>query len=338
MKRLIAEWEPQRAVMLTWPRTNGDFAATHAAVEACFETIARAVARYEDLIISTDTAAQGDRLQGRLADDPNLGRMRFHVAPNNDVWARDHGPIGIATSDGPMLLKFGFDGWGGKHPAERDNALTPALAAQGAFGELPLQTVDMVLEGGAIDTDGAGTLLATASSALDRTRNPELDQAAIEALLSRHCGIRRFLWLHHGQLQGDDTDGHIDTLARFTNGHTIAYQQSGGAKDPNHAALRALETELKALRDEDGTPYKLVPLPWPGLHLSADGQPLPAGYANFLIINGAVLLPTYGVAADAEAIAVLQELFPRRQIVPVDCQALIRQYGSLHCVTMNIPA
>lgn len=338
MNRLPAEWEPQRAVMLTWPREDGDFADNHTAVEACFAGIARAIAPHADLLVSFASASQRDRIVPQLQPHYGEHRLSSFVAPNDDVWARDHGPIGVASGNGTTLLNFHFDGWGGKHPAARDDQLSRSLFAQRAFGDLPMQDVELTLEGGALETDGAGTLMATASSVLDPLRNPGKTQADIEHSLGELFGTDRYFWLQHGALIGDDTDGHIDTLARFAGADCIVFQASGGTIDPNHAELDAMHQELLALRQRDGQPYRLFPLPWAGEHRDDEGQLLPASYANFLILNGAILLPVYRVTADEDAMQVLRTAYPDHAVIPVDCSALIRQYGSLHCVTMNIPA
>jgi agmatine/peptidylarginine deiminase len=200
--------------------------------------------------------------------------------------------------------------------------------------------VDFVLEGGAIESDGLGTLLTTERCLLAPTRNPGLDQAAIEALLKDKFGLQRVLWLRHGDLLGDDTDGHIDTIARFCDAHTIAYQGCEDRDDPHYEDLAAMARELEALRTAEGKPYKLVALPLPAaIHDPDDGRRLPAGYANFLILNGAVLVPIYGDEKnDAVALERLRPCFPDREVLGIECRALIHQYGSLHCVTMQIPA
>jgi agmatine/peptidylarginine deiminase len=235
------------------------------------------------------------------------------------------------------LLDFRFNGWGGKFAAERDDRITGALHRQGVFGGVERVPVDLVLEGGAVETDGAGTLLATRSSVITNSRNPGLDQTGVESRLRELLGIERFLWLDHGALTGDDTDGHIDTLARFTDPDTIAHV-SCRPDDPDAPEIDAMIRELAALRTAAGRPYRLVPLPPPGEHRDTDGRRLAASYANFLVINGAVLVPVYGDAADAAALQTLGRCFPGRRTIAVDCRALIRQNGSLHCVTMQIPA
>jgi agmatine/peptidylarginine deiminase len=264
-------------------------------------------------------------------------RLRVLSVPADDVWARDHGPITVFRDRRPVHLDFAFNGWGGKFDAARDNAITHRLAALQAWNA-PVETLDFVLEGGGIESDGAGTLLTTERCLLAPTRNPGLAKAQIEEKLKGWFGLTRVLWLSRGDLVGDDTDGHIDTLARFCDPGTIAYQACDDRQDAHYEELAAMAVELAALRDAYGKPYKLVPLPLPDpIHDTEDGRRLPAGYANFLIVNGAVLVPVYGDRHDAEALARLRPCFPGRELIGIDCRALIHQYGSLHCVTMQIP-
>ncbi|MDI3260155.1 MAG: agmatine deiminase family protein [Sinobacteraceae bacterium] len=338
MSRIVlpAEWAPQSAVMLTWPRADGDFARWHDAVERNFIDLARAVSRHAHLHVNV--AEQADGLRRKLlAAGVSGARLRIYQLPNDDVWARDHGPITVFRDGKRVHLDFRFNGWGGKFPATHDDALTGRLAALGAFAD-PVEPVDFVLEGGAIDSDGQGSLLTTARCLLAPTRNPGHDRLGIETRLRETLGVARVLWLEHGELIGDDTDGHIDTLARFCDACTIAYQACEDARDPHFAELAAMRAELEALRTRDGAPYRLIPLPLPAPILDADGRRLPAGYANFLIVNDAVLVPVYGDAADRVALDRLRSAFPNRELLPIDCRALIHQYGSLHCVTMQIPA
>ena len=335
---LPPEWAPQSAVMLTWPRADGDFARHFDAVEDNFVRIAVAISRFEPVHINYGLAPQ--ILHARLvAAGARADRIGIWQVESDDVWARDHGPITVRRDGRWVHLDFGFNGWGGKFEAARDDALTRRLADLGAWNA-PVETQDFVLEGGAIEVDGRGTLLTTERCLLAPTRNPHLDKAGIEAFLKPRLGVSRVLWLKHGDLLGDDTDGHIDTVARFCDPHTIAYQACADRRDPHRDDLAAMEAELRAFRDADGRPYRLVALPLPeAIHdEDADRRRLPAGYANFLIINGAVLVPIYGVPQDAPALAALRPCFPDREVIGVDCRWLIRQYGSLHCVTMQIPA
>ncbi|MDA8389618.1 MAG: agmatine deiminase family protein [Gammaproteobacteria bacterium] len=337
-RRLPAEWEAQSAVMLTWPHRFGDWVEDLAAADTTFTAIAAAISAREDLLI---TAADDDHrrhIETRLAaGGADCARTRIAIAPSNDVFVRDHGPITVTDAAGPLLLNFRFNGWGGKYRHADDDALTRALATQGVFGKTPVEDVDFVLEGGSIESDGEGTLLVTASCLLSPSRNPALSAGEIEQRLKAELGADRVEWLHHGYLAGDDTDGHVDTLARFCDPRTIAYCQCPDEGDEHYRALRALEEELKALRTAEGLPYRLMPLPWPAAKLNAEGERLPATYANFLILNGAVLVPTYADRADGEALRVLATCFPNRTIIGIDCLSLIAQHGSLHCATMQLP-
>jgi agmatine/peptidylarginine deiminase len=336
--RLPAEWEPQSGVQLTWPHGDTDWAERLAAVEPVFAEIGTAISRREQLLVVCREREQIRTVRERLIDcGAREQHLHFACAPSDDSWARDHGAISVQTAGGPRLLNFRFNGWGGKFPAERDNAITATLQAAGVFGDTPCQDQALVLEGGAIETDGQGTLLATRHSVITATRNPDLDAPAIEALLAERLGIRRFLWLDHGALSGDDTDGHIDTLARFADAETILYV-TAEPDDPDYPELATMADELTLLRTSAGSAYRLIPLPPSGVHRDVDGRRLPASYANFLVINGAVLLPIYGVANDQLAIGVLADAFPGRDIMPIDCRPIIAQNGSLHCLTMQFPA
>lgn len=337
--RFPAEWEPQQALLLTWPHQATDWAHILPQVEPVFAKIAREVAKRQRLIISCHSSEDEAHVRKLLVQHGlDMTQVALFVQPSNDSWVRDHGPISCYQDGRLQLLDFGFDGWGGKYAAELDNALSLGLKGQGAFGDTPLKNLELVLEGGALETDGKGTLLAIARCLLDEKRNPGMTQARMESLLGQHLGIRRFLWLWHGGLEGDDTDGHIDTLARFSESGAILYQTSFGLDDPNHEALTAMAEEIKALQDATGAAYACLPLPSPKPIRNAQGKLLPASYANFLIINGAVLAPVYGDAADAEALEALAQGFPGREIIPIDCRPLIHQFGSLHCVTMQLAA
>ncbi len=335
---LPPEWAPQSAVLLTWPHADGDWAEQLEEAERCFTVIAREISRRQALLITCHGHAKLEDVRKRLVmADAELGRIRLYAVPSNDTWARDHGPITVLRNGQPVLLNFRFNGWGGKYAHDLDDQVTRSLHAQGAFGRTPIEDVGVVLEGGGIEVNGAGALLTTVRCLLSPTRNPHLDRKAVESLLGLRFGTRHCHWLQHGGLEGDDTDGHIDTLARFCSADTIAYQGCDDPADPHYEELGAMAEELRALRQADGTAYHLQALPWPRARYDADGKRLPATYANFLIINGAVLMPTYRDPADGRARAVLQTCFPKREVIGIDCCALIRQFGSLHCVTMQLP-
>ncbi|NLX26701.1 MAG: agmatine deiminase family protein [Lentisphaerae bacterium] len=310
-KRLPAEWEPQDAVLLAWPHENTDWAPVLKEARKTFDQIAYAIKRFQRVI--------------RVAPDA------FNL-PTDDTWARDFGPITIEENGAPLLLDFTFNGWGNKFPAEQDNRITRALHQLGAFGSTPLRSIDLVLEGGSIESDGEGTLLTTAECLLNPNRNPNLSKEQIETALRKELGVDTILWLNHGALLGDDTDAHIDTLARLAPDRTIVYTACNDPADEHYDELKKMEHELEAFSD-----YRLLPLPWPAPKYDNEGHRLPATYANYLVINGAVLVPTYNDPADDSALAVVQKAFPDREMIGIDCSTLILQHGSLHCVTMQIP-
>ncbi len=335
---LPPEWAPQSGVMLTWPHIHGDWAKRLKQVEPVFIEIARQVSLREKLLISCYDTAHRTHISEQLsAAGVDLSRVILHVVPSNDTWARDHGPLTAMCQNEPLLLDFGFNGWGGKYGYALDNQITRRLYALDSFDQVPMQSVDLVLEGGSVEVDGSGTLLTTSRCLLAPTRNPNLTRAQLEQQLKELLGLNRILWLNHGYLAGDDTDSHIDTLARYTDRDTIAYVSCDDRSDEHYAELKAMEEELKAFCAADGKAYRLVALPWPQARYDEDGQRLPATYANFLIINDAVLVPTYEDPADHIALARLKECFPDREIVAVNCLPLIYQFGSLHCVTMQLP-
>ncbi len=337
-RRLPAEWAPQSGVQLTWPRPDSDFGDDLAAVEPVFAAIAARISHYEKVIIVCADAAHRAHVSELIGKARGrLGKIVFPLAPANDVWARDHGPITVLDAGAPRLLDFRFNGWGGKYPADLDDRLTRTLHVEGIYGPTPLEAVDFVLEGGSIDSDGEGTLLTTTQCLLTPTRNPGLARADIESRLRVTFGIERVLWLEHGALAGDDTDSHIDMLARFCDARTIAYTACDVPDDEHFDELGRMAAELAALRRADGEPYRLVPLPLPQAKRNRDGERLPASYANFLVINGAVLVPVYNDPADDVALERLRECFPGRDIVEIPCLPLIAQFGSLHCATMQLP-
>ena len=336
MFRLPAEWEPQSFVQFTFPHADSDWGPNLAAAERTFIACIEAVARFEPVLVVCDSVKRVTDLLPQSIRE----RVRLVAQASDDTWARDHAAVTVLDDESgePVLLDFVFNGWGLKFAAARDNQLTEKLHAAGVFGDYALRTAGWVLEGGALEVDGQGTLLTTSECLLSPNRNPAFTREKYAFELRQWLGVRRILWLDHGYLAGDDTDSHIDTLARFTDPETIAYVRCDDPEDEHFAALREMEEQLRSFRTAAGEPYRLVPLPWPEpcFH-PADGHRLPATYANFLLINGAVILPTYGVPQDEAACQVLDELFPGREIVPVDCRTLIEWHGSLHCITMQFP-
>mgnify|MGYP003586192160 CR=1 FL=1 len=336
LRRLPAEWEPQDAVLLGWPHEGSDWAPTLARVVPVFVRIATAISHYERVIIpAPDPASVLPLLKEAGAC---MDRITVYALPTNDTWARDFGPITVYENNEPLLLDYGFNGWGLKFRACDDNQITARLHAQAAFGSDTRREIPgLILEGGSIESDGAGTLLTTSACLLEANRNPHLSRAELEVWLCQQLGVARILWLEHGYLAGDDTDSHVDTLARLAPNQTIIYQSCDDPQDEHFAELQAMAKELAALRTAEGTAYQLVPLPWPSSCYDSEGQRLPATYANYLILNSAVLVPIYGNAQDQAACAAIATVFPEREIVPILCRELIEQHGSLHCVTMQIP-
>ncbi len=339
-RRLPAEWEPQSGVMLTWPHAKTDWLDQLEQVERLYAEIATLIGGFEPVLSVCYDQAHLARVRALIGSaGGNLSAHRFAIAPCNDTWARDHGPIGVLDDEGqPLLLDFRFNGWGGKFAADLDDRINLTLLQSGAFQLTRLEWVELVLEGGAIETDGQGTFLIVTRTLVDPRRNPGWSRAAIEQVLRERLGARLVHWLEHGALSGDDTDGHVDTLVRFCAQDTLCFVRCLDPADPDFAALAAMQQELSRLRDPAGRPYRLVPLPSPAPLLDRDGRRLPASYANFLVINGAVLAPAYADPADIEAAAILGSLFPGRQILMVDCRPLIRQGGSLHCISLQLMA
>lgn len=336
-RTLPAEWHPQSAVQLTWPHAATDWADYLEEAERCYLRMAYEIAlRQPLLIVSTDSVALQALLEEQLPAHV-LANITLHQCPTNDTWARDHGFITVMGPEGVELHDYRFNGWGGKFDAQHDNAINASLFAQGRLKGEYIDHLDFELEGGGIESDGRGTLLVTSECLLNPNRNPQYTKADIEARLKAWLGMERILWLDHGYLAGDDTDSHIDTLARLCPNDTIVYVRCTDPEDEHYEALRAMEEQLRTFRTPTGQPYRLLPLPMarPAYY---EGERLPATYANFLIINGAVLYPTYGTPTQDEAAAkVLATAFPHYDIVGIDCQVLIRQHGSLHCATMQFP-
>lgn len=335
--RLPAEWEPQDAVLVAWPHAGTDWAPRLAEVEATYVALAAAVTRFQSLVIVVPDDVVRARAQTLLSDSSaQMARVRIVQARYDDTWLRDSGPLTLLDDDDHFALTdFRFTGWGGKFGADQDDALIGALVDAGVFGQAVHRRVDWALEGGAVESDGCGTVLTTWRCLAQR--HPRQSRELMSSLLRDNLHADRVLWLDHGYLEGDDTDAHIDTLARFAPGDRIVYQACDDETDPHYAELARMADELAALRRADGKPYQLSPLPWPQPILD-DGRRLAASYANYLIINGAVLVPAYGDAADDRAAQVIAAAHPQREVVQVPCRALIWQNGSLHCITMQLPA
>lgn len=334
--RFPAEWEPQSAVLIAWPHADTDWAKRLGEVEETYIALVAAITRFEPVVICAAEEDLQTYAEARLRSARiDMAKVRFVPAEYDDTWLRDSGPITLRADGRFKQLDFRFTGWGGKYRGSRDDLLTGELSGMNLFHNYFVQHIDFALEGGAIETDGQGTLLSTWQCLHER--HPELPREEITARLADWLQQDRVLWLDHGYLEGDDTDAHIDTLARFAGTDAIVFQACDDPADSHYAELRAMADEIAALRTVDGKPYRLFPLPWAQPILD-QGRRLAASYANFLIVNGAVLMPAYGDPADARAAAVLAEAFPDREIVQVPCRSLIWQNGSLHCITMQLPA
>lgn len=335
---LPAEWEKQSCVQLTWPHQNTDWGPYLTEATDAFASLTSAIARHERLIVATP---QPDETRGllkeRLANE-ELQNVAIYKCESNDTWARDHGAITLVDrthTASNRLLDFRFNGWGRKFAADKDNAITQTLYKQGAFeGEL-IDNNDFVLEGGSIESDGMGTIMTTTFCLLAPNRNQPMAKAELERELLKRLCARRIIWLDHGKLIGDDTDGHIDTIARFAPDDTIIYVGCDDKKDPQYDDFALFEMQLQRLRTLGGEPYRLVRLPMP--EPMYDGiDRLPATYANFFVVNGAVIVPTYRQPTlDRKAQSLIGHAFPGREVIGIDSSTIIRQHGSIHCLTMQ---
>lgn len=344
---LPAEWARQSGVQLTWPHKETDWAPILKEVTECYIRMALEISLRERLIIVTPEPETVERLLGERLPQRALKNVSLCRIGTNDTWARDHGFITLQTNMGHLLLDFQFNGWGRKFPAELDNQICRRMMKLEVLNGQYEDHLDFVLEGGSIESDGQGTILTTSQCLLAPNRNQPLTKDEIEERLKRYLRAERILWLDYGYLAGDDTDSHIDTLARLCPGDTIAYVQCQDEDDEHYEELRRMEKQIQTFRTLDNRPYRLIPLPmakavYEEVENEGDGkmrgQRLPATYANFLVINGAVLMPTYRDAErDELARRQLQLAFPRHEIVPIDCRILIEQHGSLHCCTMQFP-
>ena len=340
-RRMPAEWEPQSAVQLTWPHADTDWGSMLPEITAVYKEIALEISKREQLVVVAPAGTVQLTVNGRIVN-----------CQTNDTWARDHGFITVEESSSVnheplhILLDFCFNGWGEKFPAELDNQINRHLYEQGIVKGIYEPHLDFVLEGGSIESDGKGTIFTTTCCLMAPHRNQPLSQSDIEERLKMFLGAERVVWLNHGSLMGDDTDGHIDTLVRICPDDTLLY--TGG--DSDHPDLYEMEKELQDLRTLDGKPYRLLRLPLPrpiydestsegrviGGGTAENNSRLPATYANYLVINGAVLVPTYNQPdLDQQAMSIIGKAFPDREIVGIDCRAVIQQHGSLHCCTMQ---
>lgn len=346
---LPSEWHKQVAVQLTWPHAKTDWAPYLEDIVRMEVRMADEITKREELVIATPEKDAVKELLSTQLTEQQLSRVRIVEMPTDDTWARDHGAITLLPriEDGEktgknILLDFCFNGWGKKFPADNDNRITQNLNSSGVFENyyeyVMRDHLDFVLEGGSIESDGKGTVFTTSQCLMAPNRNQPLTKKEIEEYLKKTLCAEQIVWLDYGNLIGDDTDGHIDTIVRIAPNDTILYVKCDDKNDEQFDDFNALENQLQSLRTKEGKPYRLLPLPMPKA-MYDDGDRLPATYANFLIINGAVLVPTYNQPdLDKKAMDIILTAFPDREIIGIDAQVAVRQHGSLHCLTMQFPA
>ena len=334
--RLPAEWERQDGILIAWPHENTDWSYMLDEVTECFTAIAKAIAAEEKLlVVAPDVEIPRACLS---AAGVNMANVILVTVPTNDTWARDFGPVSLLRDNRVAFCDFKFNAWGLKFAADKDNLITRNLYQKGALRGEYLNCLGFVLEGGSIESDGCGTLLTTSECLLSPNRNGEMSRDEIGRYLADRFNLDKVLWLDHGYLAGDDTDSHIDTLARLVPDDTIIYVGCDDTADEHYESLLAMKRQLAGMTTKEGTPFNLIELPLPDAVYDEDGMRLPATYANFLILNESVLMPSYGQPKkDLLASQILKIAFPGREIRMIDCRALIKQHGSLHCVTMQLP-
>jgi agmatine deiminase len=336
--RMPAEWQPHQATWLSWPHNPETWPGCLPEVERVMAQAVSALATGETVHINVKDATHARHVEGLLAGKAPQGRVVLHQFPTNDAWCRDHGAIFVtrpASRGEPLLaLDFQYNAWGGKYPPfDLDNAIPGRMAG---FLGVPSRAIDMILEGGSVEVNGAGTVLTTEQCLLNENRNPHLSRAQIEERLRGYLGVEQVVWLGDG-IVGDDTDGHIDDLTRFVAEDTVVTVVEADPADANYAALRDNRERLAAVTLADGRPLRVIELPMPA-PVVRDGVRLPASYANFYVGNRAVLLPTFDCPADEAAAAILARCFPGRRIVGLDCRPVVVGLGTFHCLTQQVPA
>ncbi len=332
--RLPAEWESQSAILIAWPHEQGDFGDQLDNVEETYQLIVNIIASKQKLIILCKNNTYQKHIEGLLQPS---GNIHFLHISYNDIWVRDTAPLTILQNNEYYFLNFQFNGWGNKYPFQDDNAINSGLFNSGFFPSIKIKSIDFVLEGGSIDSDGKGTLLTTRQCLLNKNRNPKFSKNQISQILKHKLGAKKILWLDQQALEGDDTDAHIDTLARFCPKNIIAYSSCDNPDDIHYSQLKSMEEQLKSFTDTEEKPFVLLPLPLPGPIYNKSYQRLPANYCNFLITNQAVLLPVYDDPNDDFAYQQISSCFPGHEIIKIACLSLIQQFGSLHCMTMQFP-
>ena len=334
-RSFAAEWDSQDGILIAWPHAGTDWAYMLDEVTTCYVELARAILNDDERVVII--APYADDVRNALGIDVDWKRIDIIELPTNDTWVRDYGPITVFKDGRMVLTDFTFNAWGMKFAADCDNLVTERLNGTGIFRMPLLNYRDLVLEGGSIETDGNGTVMTTTSCLTAPNRNDSLSREELEKVLLERLGCLKMLWLDHGSLAGDDTDGHIDTLARFAPGGIILYTGCDDPEDEHFESLMKMEEQLKQFTDVDGNHYHLIKLPLPDAMFDEISR-LPATYANFLVTNYQVLVPVYGQPEnDFKACELISQAFPGRKVVGIDCRSLICQHGSLHCATMQLP-
>lgn len=334
-RSFATEWDNQDGILIAWPHAGTDWAYMLDEVTACYVEMARAILEDDERLIIV--APDADDVKASLGQDVDWQRISIIELPINDTWVRDYGPIAVFKDGRTVLTDFTFNAWGMKFAADCDNLVTSRLQARGVFKAPLVNYRDLVLEGGSIETDGNGTVLTTTCCLTAPNRNDALSREQLEQELLDRLGCVKMLWLDHGALSGDDTDGHIDTLARFAPDGVILYCGCDNPEDEHYEPLMKMEEDLKQMTDAEGNPYHLIKLPLPDAMYDEISR-LPATYANFLVMNHQVLVPVYGQPEnDVKACELIGQAFPGRKIQGIDCRPLICQHGSLHCATMQLP-
>ena len=334
--RMPAEWETHSATWLSWPHNSATWPGTLPAVETAMVSVVKTLADSEAVRINVLDESHERHVAGLLRGQVGSRAITFHQFPTNDAWSRDHGAIFLTRDrqDAPLMaLSFEYNAWGDKYPPYDLDCVIPRSMASALA--IPCFSPGMVMEGGSVDVNGAGALLTTEQCLLNPNRNPELDRAGIESRLKNAFGVEQIIWLGGG-IEGDDTDGHVDQLARFVSVDRVVAAFESDIDDPNHLPLRENRERLSDVRLVDGGALEVLDLPMPGALLH-QGRRLPASYANFYVANDVVLLPVFGCARDGLAREILAECFADRRIVSIDCRQILMGLGAVHCLTQQVP-
>lgn len=330
-RRMPAEWEKQSFLQLTFPSFDSDWADNYDAIIKCYVDLICAIVPFQKVLLTCDPIESVKKVLPKRIHH----KIIWAQHATNDTWCRDYGGITVFDGTQKTLLDFTFNGWGNKFPSDLDNQLTKRLFEEKFSDEYTYKKVNIILEGGSIDSNGNGLLLTTSQCLPGKNRNTNLSKEEIESMLINQLGVKKVLWLHSGYLKGDDTDGHIDTLARFVNSDSIFYAQCNNPANPNYESLLAMERELMELTNLENIPFDLYALPLPDPIYSENGKILPATYLNFLFLNGAVLVPTYHQPKDKEVLDFFSRFFPEKEIIGINCVPLIQQGGAIHCASMQ---